>query len=204
MKATLFYNYHLIGDVLLVNIDSDLLPNHSLSKDDVTLIYSDENLVGINIFNFSKIVKFKTEGRIILPPDTLIDIINDKCASFNIEKIDYIKESGFKVGQIISLEEHPESKHLHCLKVNIGSEVLDIVCGALNVKENMKVVVATLGTTMMDGSKIKKSELLGEESFGMCCSPKELGLKIDYPAHHLLEVDSNVPLGQDFFSLEWK
>ncbi len=204
MKATLFYNYHLIGDVLLVNIDSDLLPNHSLSKDDVTLIYSDENLVGINIFNFSKIVKFKTEGRIILPPDTLIDIINDKCASFNIEKIDYIKESGFKVGQIISVEEHPESKHLHCLKVDIGNEVLDIVCGALNVKENMKVVVATIGTTMMDGSKIKKSELLGEESFGMCCSPKELGLKIDYPAHHLLEVDSIVPLGQDFFSLEWK
>lgn len=204
MKATLFYNYHLIGDVLLVNIDSDLLPNHSLSKDDVTLIYSDDHLGGINIFNFSKIVKFKTEGRIILPPDTLIDIINDKCASFNIEKIDYIKESGFKVGQIVSLEEHPESKHLHCLKVDIGSEVLDIVCGALNVKENMKVVVATIGTTMMDGSKIKKSELLGEESFGMCCSPKELGLKIDYPAHHLLEVDSNVPLGQDFFSLEWK
>ena len=204
MKATLFYNYHLIGDVLLINIDSDLLPTRSETHDDVTLIYSNDTLVGINIFNFSEIIKFKTEGRIILPPDTLIDIINDKCSTLGIEKIDYVKESGFKVGKILSVEEHPESTHLHLLKVDIGSEVLDIVCGAFNVKEGMKVVVATVGTTMMDGSIIKPGELLGEKSLGMCCSPKELGLDIDYPVHHLLELDDSLELGQDFFSIERK
>ena len=204
MKATLFYNYQLIGDVLLVNLDSELLPTRSETKDDVTLVYSNDKLVGINIFNFSENIKFKTQGRIVLPPDTLIDIINDKCAKFNIEKIDYVKESGFKVGKILSVEEHPESSHLHLLQVDVGSEVLDIVCGARNVKENMKVVVATIGTTMMDGTLIKKGSLLGEESFGMCCSPKELGLNIDYPPHHLLELDDSVEIGQDFFSLDGK
>ncbi len=202
MKATLFYNYHLIGDVLLINIDNDSLADHYETKDDVVVIYSHGKIVGINIFNFSNIVKIKTEGRIVLPPDTLIDIINDKCAPFNIEKIDYVSSSGFKVGKILSVENHPESTHLHCLKVDVKDEVLDIVCGALNVKENMKVVVATIGATMMDGTVIKKSELLGEESYGMCCSPKELGLKIDYPLHHLLEIDDNIEVGQDFFSIE--
>lgn len=204
MKATLFYNYRLIGDVLLIDIVNDLIPTHFKRKKDVTLIYSNDTLVGINIFNFSEIIKFKTEGRIILPPNTLIDIINDKCSEFGIEKIDYIKESGFKVGEIIEVSEHPESTHLHLLKVDVGSEVLDIVCGARNVKEKMKVVVATIGTAMMDGTIIKKGELLGEVSYGMCCSPKELGLKIDYPPHYLLELDNQIEVGTDFFSLEGK
>lgn len=204
MKATLFYNYRLIGDVLLIDIVNDLIPTHFKSEKDVTLIYSNDTLVGINIFNFSEIIKFKTEGRIILPPNTLIDIINDKCSEFGIEKIDYIKESGFKVGEIIEVSEHPESTHLHLLKVDVGSEVLDIVCGARNVKEKMKVVVATIGTAMMDGTIIKKGELLGEVSYGMCCSPKELGLKIDYPPHYLLELDNQIEVGTDFFSLEGK
>lgn len=204
MKATLFYNYRLIGDVLLIDIVNDLIPTHFKREKDVTLIYSNDTLVGINIFNFSEIIKFKTEGRIILPPNTLIDIINDKCSEFGIEKIDYIKESGFKVGEIIEVSEHPESTHLHLLKVDVGSEVLDIVCGARNVKEKMKVVVATIGTAMMDGTIIKKGELLGEVSYGMCCSPKELGLKIDYPPHYLLELDNQIEVGTDFFSLEGK
>lgn len=204
MEATLFYNYKLIGDVLLVNLDSELLPNHFEKHDDVTLIYSNSKLVGINIFNISNVLKLKTEGRIILPPNSLIDIINDKCASLGIDKIDYVSSSGFKVGKIISCEEHPESNHLHCLKVDIGNEVLDIVCGAKNVKVGLNVVVATIGTTLMDGSVIKKGQLLGEESYGMCCSPKELGLNIPYPPHHLLELDDDVTLGQDFFSIEGK
>ena len=188
----------------MVDINNELAPNRSVTKDDVTLIYSNDTLLGINIFNVSSVIKFKSEGRIILPPDTLIDYINDKCASFNIEKLDYVKETGFKVGKILEVEEHPESKKLHLLKVDIGSEVIDIICGAFNVKENMKVVVATIGTVMMDGTVIKKGELLGEVSYGMCCSPKELGLKIEYPAHHLLEIEEEIELGQDFFSLQAK
>ena len=202
MKANFFYNRKLIGDVLLVVINNSLPMTHYENHDDVTLIYSHDELIGINVFNISEIIKFKTEGRITLPSNTIIDVVNDKIASLNVGKIDYVEKTGFTIGRILSVEEHPESDHLHLLKVDVGTEVLDIVCGARNVKENMLVVVATLGTMMMDGTTIVKGKLLGEESYGMCCSPKELGLNIEYPPHYLLELEEGkVKVGEDFFSL---
>ena len=201
MKATYFYNRKLIGDVLLIVIDNEAQATHIETKDDICVIYNNDKVIGINVFNISEVVKFKNEGRIVLPPNTVIDIINNRLAAFNIEKLDYVTETGFKVGKILSVEEHPESTHLHCLKVDIKDQVLDIVCGAVNVKEDMLVVVATIGTTMMDGTVIKPGKLLGEVSNGTCCSPKELGIKIEYPPHHLLELE-DVEIGQDFFSLK--
>ena len=56
---------------------------------------------------------------------------------------------------------------------------------------------------MMEGTIIKPGKLLGEVSNGMCCSPRELGLNIEYPLHHLLELEEDkVSVGQDFFSLK--
>lgn len=203
MKATYFYNRKLIGDVLLIVIDNDAQATHIETRDDICIIYNNDKVIGINFFNVSEVVKFKSEGRILLPSNTVIDIINNRLESFGIEKLDYVTETGFKVGKILTVEEHPESSHLHILTVDVGAEVLDIVCGAYNVKENMLVVVATVGTTMMDGTVIKPGKLLGEVSNGMCCSPRELGLNIEYPLHHLLELEEDkVVVGQDFFSLK--
>lgn len=202
MRAELFYNYHLIGDVLMIIIDNEKVATRLETKDDVTFICDKEELIGINIFDFSKTVKIKEKGHIVLPADALIDIINNKLALVSDIQIDYIKESGFKIGKILSVEEHPLSDHLHLLKVDIGQEVLDIVCGAYNVKPDMKVVVATIGTTMLDGSVIKEGMLLKEKSFGMCCSPKELGLDIEYPLHHLFVIEDDKELGSDFFELK--
>ena len=201
MKATYFYNRKLIGDVLLIVIDNEAQATHIETRDDICVIYNNDKVIGINVFNISEVVKFKNEGRIVLPSDTVIDIINARLEAFNIEKLDYVTETGFKVGKILSVEEHPESTHLHCLKVDVKDQVLDIVCGAINVKEDMLVVVATIGTTMMDGTVIKPGKLLGEISNGMCCSPRELGIKIEYPPHHLLEL-ADVEIGSDFFSLK--
>ena len=106
----------------------------------------------------------------------------------------------FVVGKILECDEHPESDHLHILKVDIGSEVLDIVCGARNARTGLLCVVAKVGAMMMNGSIIKPGKLLGEVSNGMCCSPRELGMDIEYPLHHILELDENeVRIGQDFF-----
>ena len=184
MKATYFYNRKLIGDVLLIVIDNDSQATHIETKDDICVIYNNDKVIGINFFNVSEVVKFKSEGRILLPSNTVIEIINNRLELFGIEKLDYVTETGFKVGKILTVEEHPESSHLHILTVDVGNEVLDIVCGAYNVKENMLVVVATVGTTMMEGTVIKPGKLLGEVSNGMCCSPRELGLKNEYPLHH--------------------
>ena len=80
------------------------------------------------------------------------------------------------IGQITECELHPDSDHLHLCKVNIGTEVLDIVCGAPNARTGLKVIVALDGAILPDKT-IKKGMIRGQESNGMLCSIAELGLE---------------------------
>ena len=84
--------------------------------------------------------------------------------------------SRLTVGEIKECKDHPDSDHLHLCKVDIGTEVLDIVCGAPNARSGIKVIVATDGT-VLPGGTIKKGVIRGEVSNGMLCSMAELGLE---------------------------
>ena len=90
-----------------------------------------------------------------------------------------VNASKVTTGEVIECENHPDSDHLHLCKVDIGSEVLNIVCGAPNVRVGIKVIVALEGCELGD-FKIKKSTILGHESNGMLCSLQELGLENKY------------------------
>lgn len=79
------------------------------------------------------------------------------------------------IGEIIECVEHPDSDHLHLCKVNIGTEVLDIVCGAPNARKGLKVIVAQDGAQLPEIT-IKKGIIRGQESNGMLCSLVELGI----------------------------
>ena len=79
------------------------------------------------------------------------------------------------VGEVIECSDHPDSDHLHVCKVNVGEEILDIVCGAPNVRVGLKVIVALPGA-ILPGGEIKKGKIRGVESNGMLCSKAELGL----------------------------
>ena len=81
--------------------------------------------------------------------------------------------SGVIVAQIISVEKHPDSKKLHLLKVDTGSDILDIVCGAPNVSVGQKVALATVGGRVCAG-EIGKAKIAGYDSYGMCCGADEL------------------------------
>ncbi|MDE6886272.1 MAG: phenylalanine--tRNA ligase subunit beta [Helicobacteraceae bacterium] len=81
---------------------------------------------------------------------------------------------GVVVGKVIERVKHPDADKLSVCKVDIGSDVLQIVCGALNVEKNQFVPVATIGTKL-EKITIKKSKLRGVESFGMICSSSEIG-----------------------------
>ena len=83
------------------------------------------------------------------------------------------------IGKIIECTAHPESDHLNLCKVDIKSEVLNIVCGAPNVKKGIKVIVALDGCELQKGI-IKKSIILGHESNGMLCALDELGIEPKY------------------------
>lgn len=86
--------------------------------------------------------------------------------------------SGVVVAKILEVKEHPSSTKLHILKVDKGDEVVQIVCGAPNVREGMLTALATIGGKV-NGHKIGKAKLVGVESFGMCCSEEELGIGSD-------------------------
>ena len=98
------------------------------------------------------------------------------------------------VGEIISIENHPNSKKLHLLKVDGGDRIYDVVCGAPNVRENMKIAFVKAGGRVPAG-EITKATVAGYESEGMCCSAFELGLSDDKSG--LMEIDVDAPNGTD-------
>ena len=119
------------------------------------------------------------------------------------------------IGKIVDCKMHPDSDHLHLCKVDIGSEILNIVCGAPNARTGIKVIVALdgavlPGVTVKAGGiiekddkprAIKKGMVRGEESNGMLCSMLELGLEhkyvdeVDKTGIH--ELPEDAPLGED-------
>ncbi len=104
------------------------------------------------------------------------------------------------IGEVLECEEHPDSDHLHVCKVNVGNEVLNIVCGAPNVRKGLKVIVALDGAELPGGT-IKRGVIRGQESNGMLCSMLELGLEhkfaddVDKTGIHELPLDA--PIGED-------
>ena len=83
------------------------------------------------------------------------------------------------VGRVDAAEKHPEADRLSCCRVDVGDEVLSIVCGAPNVKSGMIVACARVGAVLPGGLEIKKSKLRGQVSQGMLCSKTELKLGLD-------------------------
>ena len=105
---------------------------------------------------------------------------------------------GVIVAQIASVEDHPESKKLHLLKIDTGSEIKNCVCGAPNVRIGMKVAFAQVGGSVC-GNAIGKAKIAGYESEGMCCSAAELGISDDHSG--LMEIFDDVALGTDIKSV---
>ena len=101
---------------------------------------------------------------------------------------------GLTIGKILECTDHPNSDHLHLCKVDIGTEVLPIVCGAPNARAGIKVIVAKVNAKLPGGT-IKKGKIRGEESCGMLCSIEELGLEHKYLKPE--DVEGIAELGED-------
>lgn len=112
-----------------------------------------------------------------------------------------IDASKLVIGEVVSCKDHPDSDHLHVCKVNIGEETLNIVCGAPNVREGLKVIVALDGAHLPGDVKIKKGNIRGEESNGMLCSLQELGIEnkflTDIDKDGIHELGNDAIVGED-------
>ena len=113
-----------------------------------------------------------------------------------------INATNLVVGEVIECEMHPDSDHLHVCKVDVGNgEILQIVCGAPNVRKGLKVIVALAGADLPGGVKIKKGNIRGVESNGMLCSIAELGLESKFlkpeDKEGIHELPENAKVGED-------
>jgi len=96
------------------------------------------------------------------------------------------------VGEIRKMSKHPQADKLTVCEVAVGAESLQIVCGAPNVTEKVKVPVALIGAELPGGTKITKNSLRGVESCGMICSEKELDVGEDEEGIMILDADLKV------------
>ena len=128
------------------------------------------------------------------------------------QKVETIEQTGndiknVVVGKILEIKKHPDADHLVVTKVDVGTEILQIVTGADNIKENDIVPIAKDGASLPGGVKIKTGKLRGIDSCGMMCSVGELGLNLaDYPGQidhgiMILEKELEKDLGKDIVEI---
>ncbi len=153
----------------------------------------------------------KTYIDINLSPEKVAEILTDTGLEVEgLEKVETIKGGlqGVVIGEVLTVDKHPDADRLSVATVNIGKrDPLQIVCGAPNVAEGQKVVVATVGSTLYPNPEeefiIKKSKIRGVESNGMICAEDELGLGKSHDGIMVLE--EGVEIGtaaHDYFKVE--
>lgn len=113
-----------------------------------------------------------------------------------VEEVKHVGENvrGVIVARIAEVENHPKSKKLHLLKVDTGKGLVDVVCGAPNVRVGLTVAFAQEGSCV-NGINISRAVVGGYESCGMCCSEAELGISADHSG--LMEIEDDIPLGTE-------
>ena len=122
-------------------------------------------------------------------------------SGINVEKVITNHIDNLVIGKVISCIDHPDSDHLHVCMVDVGkSETIQIVCGAPNVREGLKVIVSLPGAVLPGNFEIKKGKIRGVESNGMICALYELGLEEkndETYAKGIEELNSDAKVGED-------
>lgn len=194
------YNPKGIGDVLIITFDQRDCKVHSETYGDVVKLTDASNgdVLGYNIFNVSKYIQLEGNGPLKITEE-LIKLIEDVFNKNQLEdRITVDLSPKFVVGYVQKKEKHPDATKLSVCQVDVGNEVLQIVCGAPNVDEGQKVVVAKVGAIMPSGLVIKPSELRGVASNGMICSAKELNLPNASEQKGILVLEDHYEVGSPF------
>lgn len=200
-KLNIFYNKNGVGDVLLVQLTSTNPESVAAeTKGDVTLIYNDatKELAAFNLFKASSYVSVEADGEVEFT-DEVVDQIQKALVKNNVD-VELVVDLSpkFVVGHVLEKNAHPNADRLSVCSVNIGSETLQIVCGAQNIAAGQKVVVAKVGAVMPSGMIIRDAELRGVASSGMICSATELSLPDAEENVGILVLEAETVVGEQF------
>src|SRR5512138_1162214 len=132
-----------------------------------------------------------------LSPEALSDLLT--MLGLEVEGVERCGEGldEVVVARVEERAQHPNADKLSLCKVNSGTEILSIVCGAQNFKAGDTVALATIGAVLPGDFRIKRSKIRGEESFGMLCSERELGLADESAG--IMILPDGLPLGVPVF-----
>lgn len=197
----IFYNAQGIGDVLLVQINTNTFETiETESIGDVTLIKDGVSgeVGALNIFKASKYVNCKEQGSVELTEEFISKVQSALEKNGVNFKLDVDLSPKFVVGYVSSKEKHPNADKLNVCQVEVGETTLQIVCGAPNVEAGQKVVVAKVGAVMPSGLVIKDAELRGVASSGMICSAKELAIPDAPTEKGILVLEDSAEVGSPF------
>jgi len=197
------YNKPFVGDTLLVQLTTEPIVTFDFERHgDLYMMKEAANgeVKAFNLFNASKYMNLDgVNGNVELTEafvDDLKAAIKTCGATLDID-VDLTPK--FVVGHVLEIADHPDADKLHICQVQVDEEQpLQIVCGAPNVAEGQKVVVAKIGAVMPSGTVIVESKLRGVESYGMMCSARELAIPNAPQVRGILVLDSNAEVGAAF------
>ncbi|AWI13187.1 tRNA-binding protein [Caldibacillus thermoamylovorans] len=198
----IFYNKEGVGDIFLISLNPVNQANFTYEKkDDVVKIVNSETgeTAGFNLFNASNYVSFTVTKGLVDLTEELVAKLNEIINSHGFtDQLTADLSPKFVVGYVKEKEKHPQADKLSVCKVDVGTETLQIVCGAPNVDAGQKVVVAKIGAVMPSGLVIQPAELRGISSQGMICSARELGLPNVPEKKGILVLEDTYTVGTEF------
>lgn len=198
-----FYNKDAVGDTLLLTKgDITRAELATESKGNVTRIFNEETgeTVSYNVFSISETFVPAGNGQVFLTDEELAQLNGVIQAAGFTDTIAVDRSPKFVVGYVKECVPHEDSDHLNITQTEVDNgEVLQIVCGASNIKKGQKVVVAKPGAVMPNGLIIWPGELRGVASHGMICSAKELNVTNPTGKKGILVLDADTETGKAFF-----
>ncbi|BDM75301.1 YtpR family tRNA-binding protein [Lactococcus garvieae] len=191
-----------VGDVLMLIVANNEGAEVTYErKVDVARIFREDTgqTVGWNIFDIKKDWPDVAQGQNDLSEHQVAELNEKlKAAGFD-EQLTYDGQPKFVVAEILTMEDHADSDHLHVCQVEVGLDApVQIVCGAPNAVVGMKTVAALPGAMMPSGSLIWPGALRGVPSYGMLCSARELDLPNAPQVRGIIELNTDLEAGLAF------
>lgn len=191
-----------VGDVLMLIVANNEGAEVTYErKADVARIFREDTgqTVGWNIFDIKKDWPDLAQGQNDLSEHQVTELnVKLKAAGFD-EQLTYDGQPKFVVAEILTMEDHADSDHLHVCQVEVGLDApVQIVCGAPNAVVGMKTVAALPGAMMPSGSLIWPGALRGVPSYGMLCSARELDLPNAPQLRGIIELNADLEAGSAF------
>lgn len=191
-----------VGDVLMLIVANNEGAEVTYErKADVARIFREDTgqTVGWNIFDIKKDWPDVAQGQNDLSEHQVAELNEKlKAAGFD-EQLTYDGQPKFVVAEILTMEDHADSDHLHVCQVEVGLDApVQIVCGAPNAIVGMKTVAALPGAMMPSGSLIWPGALRGVPSYGMLCSARELDLPNAPQVRGIIELNTDLEAGLAF------